>query len=173
MRHCSLKTLFLASALIVAGCTVSYQMNGASIDYTTTKTITIEPFSNRAAYQWAPMATMFNTTLCDRYNNQTKLQQVRRDGDLMLSGEITSYDQTNKSISADGFSSMVQLKMTVKVKFVNNKQHKDDFDKSFSANREYDASQQLSAVQEELVQQMIDDIVDQVFNETVAKWKAK
>ena len=60
--------------------------------------------------------------------------------------------------------------MTVKVKFTNNKKHEDDFEKSFSASREYDSSQQLSAVQDELVQQMIDDIVDQIFNATVAKW---
>ena len=172
MRNGILKTIMtvLASVLLMQGCTVSYKLNGASIDYNTIKTITVEAFSNRAAYQWAPMAPMFNTTLSDKYNHQTKLRQVKRDGDLVLSGEILSYDQTNKSISADGYSSMVQLKMTVKVKFTNNKHHDDDFDKTFSANREYDSSQQLSAVQEELVQQMIDDIVDQVFNATVANW---
>ena len=156
--------------LVLSGCTVSYKLNRASIDYNTTKTITLESFSNRASYQWAPMAPMFNQTLSDRYNQQTKLKQVKRDGDLVISGEITSYDQTNKSIAADGYSSLVQLKMTVKVKFVNNKKHEDDFDRSFSASREYDSSQQLTAVQDELVQQMIDDIVDQVFNATVAKW---
>ena len=149
---------------------MSYSLTGASIDYSKTKTITIETFSNRAAYQWAPMAPMLNTSLSDRYNSQTKLHQVRRDGDLVLSGEITSYDQTNKSIAADGYSSMVQLKMTVKVKFTNNKNHDDDFEKGFTSTREYDSSQQLSSVQEELVQQMIDDIVDQVFNATVANW---
>ena len=172
MKRGILKTVLfaLASVLLMSGCTVSYRLNGASIDYNTIKTITIETFSNRAAYQWAPMAPMFNTSLSDKYKNQTKLSQVKRDGDLALSGEITSYDQTNKSISADGYSSMVQLKMTVKVKFVNNKRHSDDFDKAFSASREYDSSQQLSSVQEELVQQMIDDIVDQVFNATVANW---
>ncbi len=172
MRHGIIKTVMvaLASVLLMQGCTVSSKLNGASIDYNTIKTITLETFSNRAAYQWAPMAPMFNNTLSDRYNSQTKLRQVKRDGDLVISGEIVSYDQTNKSISADGYSSMVQLKMTVKVKFTNNKQHNDDFDKTFSANREYDSSQQLSAVQEELVQQMIDDIVDQVFNATVANW---
>lgn len=172
MRHGIIKTVMvaLASVLLMQGCTVSYKLNGASIDYNTIKTITLETFSNRAAYQWAPMAPMFNNTLSDRYNSQTKLRQVKRDGDLVISGEIVSYDQTNKSISADGYSSMVQLKMTVKVKFTNNKQHNDDFDKTFTANREYDSSQQLSAVQEELVQQMIDDIVDQVFNATVANW---
>ena len=164
--------LFVLTLLLtVSGCKVSYSLTGASIDYNTTKTITIETFSNRAAYQWAPMAPMFNTSLSDIYNRQTKLRQVKRDGDLVLSGEILSYDQTNKSIAADGYSSMVQLKMTVKVKYVNNKKHEDDFDKNFSATREYDSSQQLTAVQEELVQQMIDDIIDQIFNATVAKWK--
>ena len=172
MKHGMLKSVLvvLASVLMMSGCTISYKLNQSSIDYNTTKTITIETFSNRAAYQWAPMAPMFNTSLSDRYNSQTKLRQVRRDGDLVLSGEITSYDQTNKSIAADGYSSMVQLRMSVKVKFTNNKKHEDDFDRSFSASREYDSSQQLSAVQEELVQQMIDDIIDQVFNATVAKW---
>ena len=173
MKRGTLKSVLfvLISLIVVSGCKVSYSLTGASIDYNTTKTITIESFSNRAAYQWAPMAPMFNTTLSDIYNRQTKLRQVKRDGDLVLSGEILSYDQTNKSIAADGYSSMVQLKMTVKVKYVNNKKHEDDFDKNFSATREYDSSQQLTAVQEELVQQMIDDIVDQIFNSTVAKWK--
>lgn len=172
MNRSKLKAVLfiLASLILMSGCSVSYKLNGASIDYNTIKTITIETITNRAAYQWAPMAPMFNTSISDIYNRQTKLRQVKRDGDLVLSGEITSYDQTNKSVAADGYSSMVQLKMTVKIKFTNNKRHEDDFDRSFSASREYDSSQQLSAVQEELVQQMIDDIVDQVFNATVANW---
>jgi len=172
MKNMFLKKVLtlLTISVVISGCSIKYRLNGASIDYNLIKTITLEAFTNRAAYQWAPMAPMFNTTLSDIYNNQTKLRQVKRDGDLVLSGEITSYDQTNKSISADGYSSMVQLKIGVSVKFRNNKNHNDDFDKSFTATREYDASQQLSAVQEELVQQMIDDIVDQIFNATVANW---
>ena len=172
MKQGVLKTVIalFASALLMQGCTISYKLNQASIDYTTTKTFSVEPFTNRASYQWAPMAPMFNTTLTDKYNDQTKLRQVKRDGDLALSGEITSYDQTNKSISADGYSSMVQLKMTVRVKYSNRNKREDDFERTFSSSREYDSSQQLSAVQEELVQQMIDDIIDQVFNATVASW---
>ncbi|MBP5347255.1 MAG: hypothetical protein J6Y51_00735 [Bacteroidaceae bacterium] len=170
MKNIKIVLLLLAMVLIAAGCSFKYRLNGASIDYNLIKTITIESFTNRASYQWAPMAPMFNETLSDIYNRQTKLRQVKRDGDLVISGEITAYDQTNKSISADGYSSMVQLKMTVSVKYRNNKNHNEDFDKTFTASREYDASQQLSAVQEELVQQMIDDIVDQIFNASVANW---
>ncbi len=155
---------------VVSSCMVTYKLNGASIDYTVIKTISIENFTNRAAYQWGPMASMFNNSISDIYNKQTKLRQVKKEGDLQLSGEITSYDQINKSVSADGYSSMVQLRMSVKVNYRNNKHHDDDFEKTFTATREYDSSQQLSAVQEQLVQEMIDDIVDQVFNATVANW---
>lgn len=157
-------------AFLLVACSVSYKLNGASIDYNVIKTITLESFTNRAAYQWGPMASMFNNSLSDIYVRQTKLRQVKRDGDIMLSGEILSYDQTNKSISADGYSAMVQLKMTVKVTYKNNKNSEEGFERSFSASREYDSSQQLSSVQEELVQQMIDEIVDQIFNATVANW---
>lgn len=160
----------LVMLLVVAGCTVSYKFNGASINYDIIKTISIENFPNRAVYQWGPMEAMFNNALSDIYVNQTKLQQVPRGGDLMLSGEITAYDQVNKSISSDGYSSMMQLKMTVNVRFENAKNHSEDFERNFSASREFDASQQLNDVQEELVTQIIDEIVEQIFNATVANW---
>ena len=157
-------------SFVLIGCTISYKFNGASINYDIIKTITISNFPNRAVYQWGPMESMFNNALSDKYVNQTKLQQVSRGGDLLLSGEITAYDQVNKSISSDGYSSMMQLKMTVKVNFENTKNHSEDFERQFSASREFDASQQLNDVQEELVTQMIDEIVEQIFNATVANW---
>jgi hypothetical protein len=169
-----LKTIYKGVAtlmtVLLVSCTVSYKFNGASINYDIIKTITIENFPNRALYQWGPMEAMFNNALSDIYANQTKLQQVNRNGDLLLSGEITAYDQVNKSISSDGYSSMMQLKMTVKVKFENAKNPTEDFERQFSASREFDASQQLNDVQDELVNQMIKEIVEQIFNATVANW---
>ena len=138
--------------------------------YTKTKTISLDKFPIRANYVWSPMESMFYNSLSDEYSNKTKLQVLKRGGDLQLSGEITEYSQLNKSIASDGFASQTQLKMTVNVRFVNNTKHEEDFEKSFTATAEYDSSQQLNAVQEELVQQMIDDIVDQIFNATVANW---
>ena len=161
---------FILTMAIIAGCTVSYKLTGASIDYTKGKTITLETFQNRAAYQWGPMAQMFNQTLNDVFVQQTKLVQVKNGGDLHFAGEITSYDQFNKSISSDGYSSMVQLKMTVNVRFTNNTNHDEDFERQFSATRDFDATQSLDSVQEELVGQMIDEIVEAIFNAAVANW---
>ena len=95
---------------------------------------------------------------------------MSRNGDLALSGEITEYSQLNKSVSSDGYSAMMQLKMTVKVVFENATNHNEDFEKTFTATREFDATQQLNDVQEQLVQEMIDEIVEQIFNATVANW---
>lgn len=166
----SLYTSMLLLVLLLAGCTVSYKFTGASIDYTKVKTVSITQFQNRAAYQWAPMASMFNDELTNAFVQQTKLQQVSRGGDLQIDGEITSYDQFNKSISSDGFSSMVQLKMTVNVRFTNNTNHEEDFERQFSASRDFEASQSLDAVQEDLVGQMIKEIVESIFNAAVANW---
>jgi len=167
-RRCHI--LLLLFALFVSACTVSYRFNGASIDYTETKTIQIDNFPIRSAYVWAPMQSIFQNKLTEIYTNQTKLRQVKKNGDLQLAGEIVAFDQFNKGISSEGYSSQVQLKMTVNVRFVNNKKHSDDFERQFSATADYDASQQLNAVQEELVTQMVKDITDQIFNATVANW---
>lgn len=151
-------------------CAIEYRFNGASIDYTEVKTIQIDQFPIRSAYVWAPMQAIFNNRLTDIFAQQTKLRQVKRGGDMVISGEITGFDQFNKGVSSDGYSSQVQLKMTVNVRFVNNKRHTEDFEQQFSATTEYDATQQLVNVQEELVTQMTKDITDQIFNATVANW---
>ena len=156
--------------LVVAGCTVSYKFTGASIDYNKVKTVSMKQFQNRAPYQWAPMAAMFNEELNDAFVQQTKLQQVQRGGDLELDGEIVAYDQFNKSISSSGYSSLVQLKLTVNVRFTNNTNHEEDFERQFSATRDFDASQSLDSVQEDLVMQMIEEIVESIFNAAVANW---
>ena len=169
-RHPITLALTLLCLATLAACTISYKFTGTSIDYTKTKTVSLDKFPIRANYVWSPMESMFYNSLSDAFAQKTKLKVLKRGGDLQLSGEIVEYSQTNKSISSDGYSAQVQLKITVNVRFVNNIKHDEDFEQRFSATAEYDSSQQLNAVQEQLVQEMIDDIVDQIFNATVANW---
>ena len=162
--------LCICSIVSFSSCSVSYKFNGASIDYSTTKTIEIADFPIRSAYVWGPMAPIFNNKLKDIYANHTKLIQVRRNGDLKIEGEITRYDQRNKSVSAEGYSAQTELSMTVNVRFTNNKNHAEDFEKQFTATSTYGTTQTLNSVQEELVTQMVKEITDQIFNATVANW---
>ena len=156
--------------LAVNACSVSYKFNGASIDYTKTKTIQIVDFPIRSSYVWGPMGPMFNNELKDMFSRSTRLSQVRRNGDLKLEGEITQYTQRNKSVSSEGFSAQTELTMTVNVRFTNNANHAEDFEKQFSSSQSYETTISLQAVQEDLVAQMCKDICDQIFNATVANW---
>ena len=155
---------------LTTSCSVSYKFNGASIDYSKTKTIQIADFRIRSAYVWGPMASIFNNQLKDIYANHTKLIQVKRNGDLKIEGEITRYEQRNKSVSSEGYSAMTELSMTVNVRFTNNANHKEDFERQFTATSSYETTQSLNSVQEELVTQMVKEITDQIFNATVANW---
>ena len=166
----SVALVAMAVVALVAACSVSYKFNMASIDYSKVKTIRISDFPNRSTYIWGPMAPMFNNELKDAFAHHTKLQQVKRGGDLVIEGEITQYSQRNKSVSAEGYSAQTELSITVNVRFVNNTNHSEDFERQFTASSSYETTQSLNAVQEELVTQMVKELTDQIFNATVANW---
>ena len=168
-KHLSYIVILVLSVMTIA-CSVSYKFNGASIDYSKTKTITIADFPIRSNYVWGPMASIFNNELKDMFSSHTKLTQVKRNGELIIEGEITQYQQRNKSVTAEGYSAQTELSMTVNVRFTNNINHQEDFEKQFTATSTYETTQSLNSVQEELVTQMAKDIVDQIFNATVANW---
>lgn len=171
MRINHIKTALLTvMMLLLVSCSVSYKFNGASIDYTKTKTIQIADFPIRSSYVWAPMASIFNNQLKDVFANHTRLIQVKRNGDMKIEGEITQYSQRNKAVTAEGTSAQAEMSMTVNVRFTNNANHSEDFEKQFTATSTFETTQSLNSVQEELVTQMVEDITDQIFNATVANW---
>ncbi len=95
---------------------------------------------------------------------------MKRNGDLKIEGEITQYSQRNKSVSSEGYSAQTELSITVNVRFINNKNHSEDFERQFTASQSYETTRNLSSVQEELVTQMVKDLTEQIFNATVANW---
>ncbi len=164
------KSVIIALTLMLSACSVSYKFNGASIDYNKTKTIQIAGFPIRSSYVWGPMSAIFNNQLKDQFATQTRLIQVRRNGDLKIEGEITQYQQRNRAVTSEGYSAMTELSMTVNVRFTNNTNHDQDFEQQFTATASYESTRSLNSVQEEYVTQMSKDITEQIFNATVANW---
>lgn len=160
----------LITAFGVTSCAISYKLNGASIDYETTKTISFEYIPIKAAMVYAPLAVTFNDELQAKYANQTKLEQVKGDGDLQISGAITGYSLAPQAVKQDAYAAETRLTIKVKIKFVNKKNKTDNFEKEFSAYRDFDASQMITDVQDGLCEEMTKELVEQIFNATVANW---
>lgn len=155
---------------LATACTISYKFNSADIDYTKISTITIQDFPNQAAMVYPPLSQLFTETMKDLYNRKTRLQQATQNGDLEIEGEITGYDLAPTAVKEDAWASETRLTVTIRVRYTNRKEEGKDFEQSFSAYRDFDASQMLTDVQDELVQQISEEIADQIFNSTVADW---
>ena len=156
--------------LLVTACSISYKFNGASIDYTKVKTITIKDFPNQAPLVYPPLSQNFTEALKDIYTRQTRLQLVNNNGDLDFEGEITGYELTPMAVKEDAYASQTKLTITVRVRYSNRVNPDEDFEQSFSAYREFDANQMLQDVQDELCEEIVEELVDQIYNATVANW---
>lgn len=164
------KIFILLILIQLSSCSISYKFNGASIDYSKTRSISIADFTNTAELVYAPLAQEFSESLRDTYTKQTRLQLLKRGGDLHLEGEITGYQLTPLAISADTYASQTKLTVTINVRFSNKKSPDEDFEKSYSAFRTFDSNTLLTTIQDELLKLIIEDITDNIYNDTVAKW---
>ena len=162
-------TFAILAVILAASCSISYKFNGASIDYTKTKSISISEFPNNAALVYPPLTTKFNNELNNIYASQTRLNIVKAGGDLDISGAITGYSLVPLSVGANALAAENRLTLTVKVHFINNVTG-DETDNSYSANRTFPSSSTLNDVQDALIDEMIEEIIDQIFNATVANW---
>ena len=154
----------------MVSCSISYKFNGSSIDYTKTKTISIFDFPNTAELVYPALSHEFSESLRDSYSKQTRLQVLKKGGDLHLEGEIVGYQLTPLAISTNSYASQTKITLTIKVRFSNEKNSEEDFERSYSASQTFDSSMLLTNVQDALVKLMIADIVDNIYNDTVAKW---
>jgi hypothetical protein len=163
--------VLLMSVCLWAGCSISYSFTGAgSIDYSKYKTVSIVDFPIKSDYVYAPLGTVYNLELKDIFIRQTRLTLTNGNADLEIEGEITGYNQYNEAVAADGYASATKLTITVNVRFIDNINHNNDFERQFSAFRTYDSRELLTAVQDELIAQMVKEIADQIFMATVANW---
>ena len=163
-------TLIPLLLLSLSSCAVSIKFNGANIDYSTTRSISIADFPNNAAMVNPSLSNNLSEGIGDLFQRQTRLQVLRKGGDLEVEGEIVGYDITAMAISADSYASETKLTIRVKVHFTNNIHPEESFDKTYTAFQTFDSSQMLSDVQDELCNAMITEIAENIYNDTVAKW---
>jgi len=171
-RFTSIGYLIIPLLIAVMGvsCSVSYKFSGTSIDYSRTKTIYVRDFTNQAQMVYAPLTDVLNETVKDIYARQTRLSLVNRNGNLEIEGEITNYDISSMSIQADAIAAETRLTIRVKVRFTNNKNHDEDFERTYTSFRNFSSNLMLNDVQDELITEMTKEIAELIFNDTVANW---
>ena len=161
--------LLFAAACLLAACGI-YSFTGTSIQ-NDVNTITINYFEYKAEKVNPTLSNDLTEALRTRFRRTTRLEQVDLDGDLEITGEVTGYSVSAAAVTADEVAARNKLTITVRVSFTNRKHPEDDFEnQNFSGYSEYDSTNTLDSVESTLCAEIIDKIIEDIFNATVAQW---
>ncbi|MGL4909276.1 MAG: LptE family protein [Bacteroidales bacterium] len=165
------KLLFIYGLLVVelAACTFKYSFSGASIP-PDAKTFSVQFFPNIAPLVNPSLSSDFTEALKMRFLTGTRLQQTDYDGDFSFEGQITGYGVTPQAITAGEIAAQNRLTISVRVKFFNRIDEKQNFDKSFSQFQDYDSQRSLAEVEAELVTEVLEKLMEDIFNAAATNW---
>ena len=155
--------------ILLPSCKVTYSFTGANIS-PDVKTFTVAYFPNRAKLINPNLSQQFTEKLKDKLNKQTSLNEVSDSGDLEFSGSITGYDVKPIAIQKQDLAAQNRLTISINVKYTNNKNKEQNFERTFSAYEDYDSSKMLSDVEDNLVPDILDQILEDIYNATIANW---
>ena len=162
----------VASSLLLGGCIFmkgGYSLSGASIPEAA-KTFSVAYFPNNAPMVSPTLSATLTEALKDKFSRQTKLQQVDENGDFAFEGEIVGYTSATASVSSDNYAVLNRLTIRVKVKFTNVIDPDNSFNKEFSAFADYESTKLLTEVQSELDEQIVEEIVTDIFQAAASNW---
>jgi predicted porin len=167
--HCLQSIFFVAMIGLLDGCKVSYSFSGASIS-PDVKTISIQYFQNRANLVQPGLSQYLTDALIDKCKAQTNLGLVNGLGDVNFEGEITDYNTKPLTVAADAQAATNRFTITVRVKFTNAIQPDLSYEQSFSRYEDYDSNKNLSDVEKDLSDKIIELLIEDIFNKAFVNW---
>jgi hypothetical protein len=158
-----------ASIAIINSCKISYSFSGASIP-PEVETFMVEEFENRAPSFQPKLAYLITNELKDKIQNETRLKLVNKDADVTFRGTITNYQTKPVSIGGDNRATKNRITITVKVKYIDKIEPKNNFDKTFSRYEDFDSDKTLTEVEEEKNQEIVEQLNEDIFKQAFVNW---
>jgi hypothetical protein len=159
----------ILTSIIMLSCG-AYSFTGASIS-SDTKTFQVNYFQNNAILVEPGLDRDFTNALIDLLQNQTNLNLVKSNGDIVYEGEITQYRISPTTSTSEITAAQNRLTIGVKVHFYDKHDEEAEFDQNFSFYYDYDGSAQLiGGVKDAAVAEIFERITQDIFNASLAKW---
>jgi hypothetical protein len=146
-----------------------YSFSGASIS-SEVKSVSINNFNISAPSSPPTLSNLISESLKDKFNDETNLTILPNNGDLQFEGEITSYKLKPIAIQQNETAAQNRLTITVKVNYTNTKDDEFDYNSNFSRFRDYSSSQDLSSIEQQLLEDITNELVEDIFNKALTNW---
>ena len=162
-------SLIMIMPLFATQCKMSYSFSGVNIS-PETKTVSVQYYQNRAPIVQAQLSQLFTDAMIDKIQANTSLDLIPSQGDIDFSGEIRGYETRPTAITGQEVAARNRLTITVRIKYVNNLTPELDYDTNFSRYEDYDASLNLSDVEDELIEIIVGYLIEDIFNKAFVNW---
>jgi len=169
LLYTRLTVVLITLMVAVTACKISYSFSGVNIS-PLVLTYSVDYFPNRAPLVQAQLSQLFTDAMMDKIQGNTSLDLSNDGGEVQFSGEITGYDTRPTAITGDEVAARNRLTITVRVKYSNLIEPELDFDSSFSRYEDYDASQSLADVENVLIEVIVENLVEDIFNKAFISW---
>lgn len=153
----------------LSACKIQFTLKGSSVP-DNLNTFTVQYYENRAPLINPTLSQDFTEGLKDRVTRESRLVLEDRNGDIDFSGQITGYDIKAMAIEADAESAETRLTISLKVRYRNFKDPKDNWESTFSAYQDFSSDSDIDEVEEELVDLIVDQITEDIFNKAFSDW---
>ncbi len=162
------KSAIFLFVLLATSCRVNYSFTGGDVG--NARTMSVELFQARA-----PLATPNSVQVCtetvrDLLLAQTPLKLARENGDVQYSGSITGYDVQPVNIQANETAALNRLTISLSVTYVNTLEPKKNSEFTIARFVDYDSSQDLATVEEQLVAEISKQLAQDIFDRTLGNW---
>lgn len=170
MKNLIIALFLIVSVSLLQGCGV-YSFTGADIDYSSTKTFQVSYFQNNAPIREPGIDRTFTQDLQDLLLNQTSLDLVNNNGDLVYEGEIVDYYVAPITATSQNSAAQNRLTIGVNVRFFNTKDEKKDFEQRFTFYYDYPGGSQLTgSTLDDALAVIFERITQDIFNKSLANW---
>ena len=106
----------------------------------------------------------------DIFLSKPRLKLVNSDGDVHFRGFITAYQSAPVAVSGNDQASLNRLTISVGVSYENKLDENQNFNQSFTRFADFAASQNLSSVEDALMNEIAGQLVQDIFNRAFLNW---
>jgi hypothetical protein len=155
--------------LLLSACRVNYSFGGGTF-HPDAKTLSVQLFDPRAPLSSPRTAQVFTETVRDLMQAQTPLALVQNEGDYDYEGAIIGYDVQPVAIQSNETAAQNRLTMTVLVRFTCKLDEKQNTEVTLSRFVDYQSTNDLSSVEEQLVRNISAQLAQDIFDRTLGSW---
>lgn len=161
--------------IVLFGSTLIYSCSGGysftqGVPDPNINTVSVQYFENRASLAKPTLSNSLTEALKDQMQSQTKLALVSKYGDIQFEGYVSDYKTTPVAITGNETAAKNRLSITVHVKFINTQDATKSYEQNFSRYAEYDSNLDLTAVEDELINEINEQLVQDMFNRAMSNW---